>query len=733
MTLRDKMLAVMQDVNSQVVEREELVELIAIALLTRNNLFILGKPGQAKSLSINLFRQRITGARQFERLLSKQTDEDQLFGRIDLSSLIPGSVPDAVLQDDEVHKNLRFDLQCMVDGLGARKDTPDTFAMLEKAADKLLSYRKAVAALHQNEPVVQTAGKIPEADIVFLDEIFKANDGVLNSLLTALNERKYTNEGRTYPIPAISFFSASNEIPNFADPQEQILAPLYDRLQIKVVTEDIADRDKRLSVLKSKQNGGDGSVNATISLPELYAMQQEVAAIPVPDTINELADDVLCELRNMGIRFISVNDDLDSEHTPLCDDISIPIKNIMNEAYCRSLSQKLRAQFRVQRKAGEFLGAFACYGYLKDPADKHKLIIDEYAAMVVRTIFQLKMEGYSQQAIANYLSSEGVLPPAAYKQQQGLKYQSGFQAVGDNNAWSPVAVRAILENPIYIGTLVQGKRGTPNYKIKQMKLRSKEDWCIVEKNHAPIISEELFTSVQHLLSLDTRTSPSKKVVQPLAGMLYCADCGRAMCRRSVKRGNRTFYYYVCSTHKRSKLCSSHSISQTVLENVVLRAIQKQIEMVVDIDQLIHEIGQKSVQAAKHRQLDMTIEEKEKQITEQKEYRMRLLEAFHDDLISRTEYDMMRQRYTQRIDALQAVLASLHERRQALEEGAADTRNWVAEYTKFRKIDRLTREMVAGLIRRITVSEGKQVTIQFNYADELASYQQMIAAAAKEVG
>lgn len=121
MTLRDKMLAVMQDVNSQVAEREELVELIAIALLTRNNLFILGKPGQAKSLSINLFRQRITGARQFERLLSKQTDEDQLFGRIDLSSLIPGSVPDAVLQDDDVHKNLRFDLQCVVDGLGTRK------------------------------------------------------------------------------------------------------------------------------------------------------------------------------------------------------------------------------------------------------------------------------------------------------------------------------------------------------------------------------------------------------------------------------------------------------------------------------------------------------------------------------------------------------------------------------------------------------------------------------------
>lgn len=301
MTLRAKMLAVMQDVSDQVAEREELIELIAIALLTGNNLFILGKPGQAKSLCINLFCRHITGARQFERLLSKQTDEDQLFGRIDLSSLIPGGVPDSVLKGDGVYENLRFDLQCVMDGLGRMKNTPDTFAMLEKATDKLLSYRKAVAALHQNEPVVQTSGKIPEADIVFLDEIFKANEGVLNSLLTVLNERKYTNEGHTYTIPAISFFAASNEIPDFSDPQEQILAPLYDRLQIKVMTEDISDRSRRMTVLMDKQSGKSGSVNATITLDELCAMQQEVSAVPVPEAINELADDVLCELRKNGV------------------------------------------------------------------------------------------------------------------------------------------------------------------------------------------------------------------------------------------------------------------------------------------------------------------------------------------------------------------------------------------------------------------------------------------------
>ena len=298
-TLRDKMLAVISDVNSELAEREELVELIAIALLTRKNLFILGKPGQAKSYAINLFRRHISGARQFERLLSKQTDEEQLFGRIDLSSLIPGAVPESVLRGDPIYKELRLGLQEALSALDRSK--PETWETLKQAADRLEAYRSSAAALHNSEPAVQTAGKIPEADIVFLDELFKCNDGVLNSLLTALNERKYTNEGRTYTIPAISFFAASNEIPNFSDPQEKILEALYDRMEIKVITEDIAEREKRLGVLKSKQSGAADQVRTTITLDELLNMQAEVSSIPVPDSVNELADDVLCRLRAEGI------------------------------------------------------------------------------------------------------------------------------------------------------------------------------------------------------------------------------------------------------------------------------------------------------------------------------------------------------------------------------------------------------------------------------------------------
>lgn len=291
MTLRSKMLSVCADVNAQVAEREELVELIAIALLTRKNLFLLGAPGQAKSYAINAFRSRITGARQFERLLSKQTDEEQLFGRIDLSSLIPGSVPQDVLEKNPQYQEMRGRLKARLASGQSAGDLPE----------QIERQRKALSELYSGEPKVNTAGKIPEADIVFLDECFKANDGVLNSLLTALNERKYTNEGRTYPIPTISFFAASNEIPNFADPQEKILEALYDRLELKVVTENISDRAKRLAVLRDKQTGRAGQIAASFTLEELKEMQKEVSDIPVPDSVNELADDILCELRKSGV------------------------------------------------------------------------------------------------------------------------------------------------------------------------------------------------------------------------------------------------------------------------------------------------------------------------------------------------------------------------------------------------------------------------------------------------
>ena len=292
--LREKMLGVIADVNAQAAERGELIEAIAIALLTRKNLFILGDTGQAKSFVINEFRRRITGAKQFERLMSKQADEEQLFGRVDLSSLIPGNADREVLDSDPCYKGYLSNLENLVGNGAPAEDITERL----KTLDVL---KQASYAIHGNRPKLITEGKIPDSHICFLDEIFKANDGILNSLLTALNERRFTNEGESIDIPVISFFAASNEVPNFNNAEEKILKALYDRLELKLVTEYVQNKSARLAVLKNRQSGLSGNINCTITLDDMYAMQAEVAAVTVPDRANELMDDVLCELREKGI------------------------------------------------------------------------------------------------------------------------------------------------------------------------------------------------------------------------------------------------------------------------------------------------------------------------------------------------------------------------------------------------------------------------------------------------
>lgn len=298
--LNKKMLDIMDEVNKEAVEREELVECIALALLSRKNLFILGETGQAKSFCINQFRKRIIGAKQFERLMSKQTDEEQLFGRLDLASLIPGNMPDDELMKDTSYAVLHNQLKSTYE----QYEIDGKLETLEKAvgiAKQLEAVKRIVCALKSNTPQMITDGKIPDSHIVFLDEIFKSNDGILNSLLTALNERVYTNEGQTVDIPVISFFSASNEIPNFRDSAQMILKPLYDRFDLKVLTNYVEDTKNRLKVLADKQCNVQKKVMHTITLSELEQMQREVQLIKIPDKINELMDTVLCELRRNGI------------------------------------------------------------------------------------------------------------------------------------------------------------------------------------------------------------------------------------------------------------------------------------------------------------------------------------------------------------------------------------------------------------------------------------------------
>lgn len=427
---------------------------------------------------------------------------------------------------------------------------------------------------------------------------------------------------------------------------------------------------------------------------------------------------------SLGVRFIAINDDVDSERNSAGDDIIIPIKNIMNESYCRELSKKLRNQFRIQRSRGEFLGAFVCYGYCKSPEDKHKIVIDEYAAEIVRSIFSMKIRGYSQEQIADFLNKEQISTPAEYKKSIGLKYQCGFQSTSQAK-WTAVAVSRILKNPIYIGTLIQGKRGTPNYKIKKMRVRDKSEWVVVEHNHPAIIDPLIFSVVQKLMERDTRRSPYRDTVLPLAGTLFCPDCKRAMQLRSVKRGERKYHYYVCSTYKNGKGCSGHSIEQSKLEGIVLRTIVNQIQMIVEMDQLVQEIDTQTAGNLRVKGLDIKIAQKNADLDRLQEYRTKLYEALVEDLIDRNEYNKMRQKYTVQIQETEESIRKLTSQRESVLSSPDIDRSWVMQFIKYQDIKELSREAVVTMIDRIYVYEDGRIKIDFNYRDEIARYQELL--------
>ena len=435
---------------------------------------------------------------------------------------------------------------------------------------------------------------------------------------------------------------------------------------------------------------------------------------------------------SFGVRFIAINDDVDSEHSTAGDDIIIPIKNIMNESYCRELSKKLRNQFRIQRGNGEFLGAFASYGYCKSPDDKHKLVVDEYAAEVVRGIFSMKIKGYSQNMIADFLNQEKVLPPAEYKKSLGMKYKTGFQASAQAK-WSVVTINRILNNPIYIGTLIQGKRGTPNYKIKKMRVRNEDDWVVVENNHPAVIDPLMFSIVQKMMERDTRRPPKKDVLLPLAGVLFCPDCGRTLQRRTVTYGEQKYCYYVCATYKDGKGCSSHSFEQKKLEETVLHAITSQIQMIVELNELIKDIGLHSIDQIRLKRVDVMIARKEEDLDRDKEFRMKLYEALNEELIDRDEYNKMRMKYTRQIEDTERAISKLKLQRTEISSSHSTDNNWIMQFIKFQGITELTREVVVTLIDRIYVYEDKHIRIEFNYRNEIAAYQEILEEKAKEVG
>lgn len=420
---------------------------------------------------------------------------------------------------------------------------------------------------------------------------------------------------------------------------------------------------------------------------------------------------------SMGVRFIAINDGIDSGQKSQADEIVIPFKNLINDSYCRELSNKLRRQFRVQRANGEFIGNFAAFGYMKSPEDKHRLVVDETAADVVRMIYARKIAGYSCQKIADYLNGFGILSPCEYKKSIGLNYKCGFKE-NAQSAWGAVTVRRILTNRIYVGDLEQGKRGTPNYKIKKMQEKERGEWIVSKNVHEPIVSEDTFRTVGRLLERDTRTAPKQEKVYPLSGILFCGDCHPPMTRRTVKRGKKSFSYYICLANKKKKECSSHSMALDLLHEKLLNAVRLHISLVVETDELLKRIGSRAVMEKKIRRLDILIENKVDELELQQDFRMKLYEHMTEGIITREEFFTMKQIYTSKIAKTEEILKSLKQERDEAVNASSMDCSWMERFKKNRNVDVLDRELAVTLIDRIEVFDDKRIEVSFNFNNEL---------------
>jgi len=276
-----------------------------------------------------------------------------------------------------------------------------------------------------------------------------------------------------------------------------------------------------------------------------------------------------------NVRLIAVNDNYDSDKLRSdADEILIPFKNLINEQYLRDFSVKIRSNLEIKRKKGDFVGAFAPYGYIRDDNNKSRMITDKNAAETVRDIFRLKIAGKSHQAIADHLNETNEPSPAEYKQKNGVNYSAPFKT-NARSLWSAVAVLRILSNPVYTGELIQGKETTPSYKIKKRVIKPENEWSITPNAHEAIINKNDFLLVKKLLLQDTRTSPDNKnqTVFPLAGFMYCGYCGNNIVRKKAGK----YCYYVCAANKTGKGCAAYCFNQNDFDGFIAEIIKKQID------------------------------------------------------------------------------------------------------------------------------------------------------------
>ena len=264
----------------------------------------------------------------------------------------------------------------------------------------------------------------------------------------------------------------------------------------------------------------------------------------------------------MRVSVISVDEDCEIDSSDYYGDDYLPLKNLFNDMYAKDISKKVRSSLIVKKYNREFVGKLAPYGYIKDPKDKHKFLIDKNVSHIIKKIFDMILNGKSRREVADFLNNNDILTPSEY-----LKINTDKDTT-IMKKWNPEMVNSILKNENYTGTLFQGKKRKLNYRIdKKIKL-DKENWIVTENHHEAIISKEKFDKVQEILDRKSKVNKDGSI-DLLSGILKCKCCGSNMIKRTSK-GN---VYYYCSNYYRTKNCKNNkSISKSILEEFIKKEL-----------------------------------------------------------------------------------------------------------------------------------------------------------------
>ncbi len=471
----------------------------------------------------------------------------------------------------------------------------------------------------------------------------------------------------------------------------------------------------------------DGFSGANFDRPEFKRMMKDIEAGHVDCVIvkdlSRLGRDYIEAGRLIqktfpafSVRFIALTDHFDSLTADYNEtSLVVPVKNFVNDSYSRDISGKVRSHQKIKREKGEFIGSFAVFGYKKSEDNRNQLVPDDYAADIVKKIFAWKIEGYSNLAIAKRLDEMGILSPMEYKKLRGEKFQTSFVTEAKAR-WSSVAIKRILTNETYIGTLVQGKEEKVNYKVKKSVRKPEDEWIRVPKAHEAIISNEDFEIAQDLLKVDTRAVSGEKKAHIYAGLLFCGDCMEPMTRRINRYKGKETVSFICSTQNNGGSCSRHAISEEDLSFLVLTGLRQQVALFLDKSRVLEKIEQMEIHFEEVAAFDKEIQKLHGEQDKYLNLRAALYEDLKKGIITEEDFKNFREIYEKRYRELQKSISSQEETIKKLFRSGITAGINLERMKNVMQITALDRTTLISFVKRILVYEDKRVYLELRYKE-----------------